>query len=243
MRVLKISVMLLFTALLAFCVMCIPVKVNAVGNAMMNIRMPNTAKSGESIKVTVSISNVTEGVSGIQGTLQYDTNVFEYVGNKVLKKGWSITGFNKNSGVFLGEVENIGDNSTYIKGNEDFAEFELKVKDSAPSGNTTVKISNIVLAGTEIAEKEVKADINISGSSQSANIKVNNSTTSVEENKNNNGLTIDKSKDGNSTTMKVNQSTKAMPDTGSNRIVPSIILILMIIIIILYKKCKKYKGI
>ena len=243
-----IAVMIEFILIMGIINLLCPLNVEAVSGAKMNISMPSKAKTGETVKVVVSIANATSGIGGIQGKIEYDTNIFEYVGKKCVLNNWSVTGFNEATGIFLAEVDNVGDESTYITGNKDVIEFEFKVKNNVTLGNTDVSISDIVLAGADEYNKETKASINISSDSNNNQSNINNTSNvnksnkaSIEKNKGT--TTINSNTTGNTTTINANKSDKSIPETGSKSIIPMLIFFIIIFAVAIYKKCKKYKGI
>ena len=241
-KIVLISIML-FLSILAM-------NVYAVSNTKINISIPQEARVGDLVKLTLKIENTDEKISGIQGKVEYNKDILEYVENKTLVDGWFVSGFNKDTGIFLAEVTNISDNSKYISGTKDVLEFTFRIKDNVKAQETNVGISGIVLSGAISANKEVMKSVQILADEENNNNNNNNdnNNTGIEENNNdteneninNNNNDVDNRNDSTNDTSKKNE---ILPNTGVETLNPIIIFGIVVVAFILYLNIRKYKGI
>ena len=97
-----------------------------------------SADIGEEIVVTVSVSN-NPGLGAIEFALDYDKNVLEYVSYELCTIG------SRMNGVYINKYASAS--GTNITDDGDVVSFKFKVLDSAQLGDTTITLSDIVLAG------------------------------------------------------------------------------------------------
>lgn len=124
------------------------------------------ATGGDTITVTIGVKGTQKGVTGLQGTLNYDKSVLEYVSKSMLKDGWRCTGYNNDTGVFLAEISSTSDTNSYITGTESVISFEFKVKNNATEGTTEFKVSNLVTVNGSLENRTVSEIITILSESE-----------------------------------------------------------------------------
>lgn len=126
----KIFIWLVFVLLIA--ALTIPVAAAPSASASASASSVN---AGDTVTVTVSVSSAEVKTGGAE--ISFDSNVFELTGGKWLLSG-AITAFStgEKDGVFLYT------DPTEITGS--ILELKLKIKDSAVSGKSTVKVSLIL---------------------------------------------------------------------------------------------------
>ena len=157
----------------------------AANSAKINISVPKEIKKGETIQAKLVIENASDGVSGIQGKLEYDASVLEYIDSKALLEGWFISGFNKDTGIFLIEPTNVGDTDKFITGTKNVIEISFKVKEDSNEEETEIKISNIVLSGANSENKEISKTIKITNENDNSDNNNNdNNNTNINNNNN-----------------------------------------------------------
>lgn len=101
------------------------------------------------VEITVSLSNVNSnaGLYGLNGKLDYDTDVFEQISSNATTgateditalNGWGSVTYNGSDGVF-----SIVTTSPLTTGTQQIMKIKLKVKKGAPLGKATVMLSNL----------------------------------------------------------------------------------------------------
>lgn len=120
------------------------------------------AHRGDTIQVTfgiANISNIGEGIFGIEGDFEYDQNIFELVAQAdfASETGWDAVAYND-------EVDNIEFGKFAITRSaghttEDGNVFTvtLKIKEDAPLEETTIRITNIL--ATDSSESVTTAEV------------------------------------------------------------------------------------
>lgn len=199
----------------------------------------NEASVGNTVTMTVRVQGTEEGLIGAQGKIEYDKDVLEYESCSVVASGWKDLTFNENTGIYIAEIETIGDESAYVKSETAILEFKFKVKDTSEK-NTTINISDIVYTDAEyqtIDSTEVSKTINITSGNSGNNNDKNNSGN---ENNNGSGNVVNNQQSGNINT---GTSNKKLPYAGTTWSFAIIGVIIAIIGIVCYIKYSKYKGI
>ncbi len=164
-----------------------------------------TVKKGESVKLTVALSNITatDGIAGISAQLDYDKGVFEEIEidedglaeNIESGKGWESVTYNQ------GLLTTNTASGTGKKTDSPVMTITLKVKSTAKEGATTVKISQIVGSdGSEDLEtSDASAKITV-GNSESDKPKNNTTENNTTENNTTENNTTKNNTTGNNTT-------------------------------------------
>lgn len=208
-------------------------------------------KSGDSITVTLEITNINMGESGIntlEAQLDYDKDVFETIKNNQFQaqNNWSTT-YNDEEGENEGKIVSMN-LSEGIK--EDTKIFTLTMKTKSDiKKDTTTKInlkditSNDGQDNVNIGTKT--AEIKIKGTDSDKPVEIIDDNNTIEEpkensntNTNTNTNTAKKEEDSNSTTMKTK-----LPMTGKGYLTIALIAIAIVALIILKNRADKYKGI
>jgi len=129
----------------------------------ITLQSNSVVKPGEEITIKICSTGLTKSVNGLQGKIEYDTNVLEYIGKKSEQETWSITAYSKDTGIFLAEVKNVLETETLNLDEETpIVSFTFKVKDNVQINKSKITVSDIVIApGTlqiekKYAEKEIK---------------------------------------------------------------------------------------
>lgn len=145
-------------------------------------------KAGDEITFTLAIDNISQvtGINAIQGTIEYDKNVFEAIttDNEELtkvkedKNGWSIE-LNPNNNMFAGTNNGVKTG--------DIFSLKLKVKENVTLKETTVWVKEIIatdLNSEKITVSDVFATIKPEGNSGNnvVNIITNNTVNKIEKN-------------------------------------------------------------
>ena len=125
---------------------------NATDIANITLSTVDTANKGDNINVAIVVKGTQAGVQGIQGTLNYDSNILEYVSNSTEKEGWKITGYNNTTGIFLAEITNVTDSGCFVYNTEKVVSFNFKVKDTTSLKETKINLSNVIAVGANNIE-------------------------------------------------------------------------------------------
>ena len=120
---------------------------------------------GDTFVVTIGIVGTSTGVSGLQGIWNYNPDIFEYVERNMLFDKWRCTGWNENTGIFLTEIMDSSDSSSYVKDARSIISFTLKVKEDAnipiEGMDETLEVSNLVVSGAEVEETAIRENVRI----------------------------------------------------------------------------------
>ena len=192
-----------------------------------------SVKSGEEITITVSVSDIQMGEKGIntlEGTLQYDKDIFEEIksSNIQSQNNWTIT-YNDESSTLNGKFLAVN-LSEGIKENTDIFSIKFKVKkDITESKTTQITFNNVT-------SNDGKDLVNIG--TKSVNIKINVDEEVKEEPKN-------QIKDNikNTTIVDNTKSKTILPKTVISKIILIIISLISLVVITLALICRKYKDI
>ena len=249
--------MILSIVLLAFILITICSKVFADEKVIVTLNAEDTVKKGDTVTVFVNINSTSSSITGLQGKLNYDSSILEYISSKSEKQGWFVSGFNESTGMFLVEISDVSNENAYIKnGSENVVSFTFRVKANTSASETLVEVSNIVLSGTnELEENYASKTIRIIVDTDSdtdtdtdpdsnPNIDGDSDTDSnpiVDSDSNNNSSNRKDSKTGSSS--KKTSSKSNMPTTGIDNTVLFGFVFLISISIASYYGYKKYKEI
>lgn len=233
---------------------------------------PSNPIQGQELEITISAKDITEGISVVSFTLDYDSSVFEF------------TGVEKNDGWTISQTESLitiitdDYNATTKAGN--IGKIKLKVNDNATLGNTLIKLTSIEVVkedATIVSIGEVSQDItikqdiitpsedtnttNITGETNTTNTTEETNTTNTTEETNitntteetNSTNTIEVTNMTNTTNIRNNNATvetkntesknSNLPYTGNAIKGMGILLLIITFSIISYKKYFKYKNI
>lgn len=126
--------------------MCSPVfAADVTTSTTFNVGLASSvkeAKAGEEVQLTISLKNFTPGKTGVNTfyfVLDYDKAVFETLAgeNFTASNGWGAVTFNPATG------EGVTDNSTFMAEDHEAIKVNLKVKDGAKIGNTTITVKDV----------------------------------------------------------------------------------------------------
>ena len=113
----------------------------------------------EEFTISLSIENIesTTGVNAIQGNIEYDYDIFEFVKVEQLNN-WSFNYNDQNDGKFVAMVLSKGE-----KENQDIAKIVFKLKQNINNDEQTIRIKNIKSSDEyekiSIQDKEIKINI------------------------------------------------------------------------------------
>lgn len=165
---------------------------------------PSNLNPGKELKITISAKDITEGISAVSFTLDYDSSVFDFAGVEK-KDGWTISQTETLYSIITDDY-----NATTTAG--DIGVIKLKVKDDAKIGTTPVKLTTIEVA------KEDASLISIGEISQ--NITIEKANTSSNNNSNNNSNITNTTNTTNNTqpvnTTNTTNTTKSTNNTNKN---------------------------
>ena len=117
---------------------------------------PSNPNPWKELKITISAKDITEGISAVSFTLDYDSSVFDLTGVEK-KDGWTISQTESLFSIITDDY-----NATTKAG--DIGAIKLKVKDNAKVGTTTIKLTSIEAAKEDasiISIGEISQDITI----------------------------------------------------------------------------------
>ena len=161
---------------------------------------PSNLNPGKELKITISAKDITEGISAVSFTLDYDSSVFDFAGVEK-KDGWTISQTETLYSIITDDY-----NATTTAG--DIGVIKLKVKDDAKIGTTPVKLTTIEVA------KEDASLISIGEISQ--NITIEKANTSSNNNSNNNS-NITNTTNTTNNTQPVNTTNTTQPTNTTNK--------------------------
>ena len=162
---------------------------------------PSNLNPGKELKITISAKDITEGISAVSFTLDYDSSVFDFAGVEK-KDGWTISQTETLYSIITDDY-----NATTTAG--DIGVIKLKVKDDAKIGTTPVKLTTIEVA------KEDASLISIGEISQ--NITIEKANTSSNNNSNNNSnITNTTNTTNNTQPVNTTNTTKSTNNTNKN---------------------------
>lgn len=207
---------------------------NAKSSSSVNFRV---LEEGNYVQVIITTSGSENGISGIQGTFNYDKDTLEYVDKKSMANNWMVSGFNAETGIFLLEIDDITDESTYIYEETEIAQFTFKLKEKNITGNTRISISNIIASGADaLKEQEVIKNVTLKDSKIESVTEEINSSNKIESGVEKLSLTREQENIVNKTDKTISNQ---LPKAGENNIKICILLCILISIFFYtkYKKC------
>lgn len=220
--------------LIIILIIMIGTSVQAVDNTFKASVNPTSKvlKSGEEIEITISVSDINMGDNGIntlEGTIEYDKNIFETVTSNNIKSlnNWTTTFNDENStlnGKFL--AVNL---ASGIKEDMNIFSVKLKVKSNATNGTTQIKFKDItsnnsidlINVGTKAVDITIKSNQTVAGNNNTNN---SNKTNSIKA-------------------YKDSQSKTSLPKTGVSKTIIFIIGACLVYITILGIKNIKMRDI
>ena len=218
---------------------------------------PSNPNPGNELKISISASDITEGITAVSFTLDYDSQIFDF------------TGVEKADGWTISQTENlfsmITDDYNATSKSGKIGVIKLKVKEGASLGNTSIKLTSIKVAKEDasiISIGEINQNITIEKVSTKPSENTTNTNTNTTNNtKNTNNTANSESVNTNTNSAKSNTSTnneknnnnvetkKAesknsnLPYTGYAIKGIGLLLVVIIFSIFSYKKYFKYKNI
>lgn len=120
------------------------------------------AKVGEEFSVLFNIKGSEDGILGIQGTINYDKEIFKILDKSIKKEGWMISAFNEETGIFMLEItdQDFFDKELYIYNKEEIVEFVFEVNEEILKEKTDIEISNIKVVDSNYKTIEIKSNTN-----------------------------------------------------------------------------------
>ena len=158
---------------------------------------PSNLNPGKELKITISAKDITEGISAVSFTLDYDSSVFDFAGVEK-KDGWTISQTETLYSIITDDY-----NATTTAG--DIGVIKLKVKDDAKIGTTPVKLTTIEVA------KEDASLISIGEISQNITIEKANTSSN-----NNSNITNTTNTTNNTQPVNTTNTTKSTNNTNKN---------------------------
>ena len=211
-------------AVLIVLFMCSPVfATDVTTSTTFNVELASSvkeAKAGEEVQITISLKNFTPGKTGVNTfyfVLDYDKAVFETLAgeNFTASNGWGAVTFNPATG------EGVTDNSTFMAEDHEAIKVNLKVKEDANVGNTTITVRDV----------ESSDSVNdIHPADQSISVKVVEATTEPEPQPNNTTNTV------NTVTP---EPAPSNPSTGIEDYTIPAILVVSVLAVIAYVRYRK----
>ena len=95
---------------------------------------------GEEITIYITLENNDKNVSAVDGSLNYDNNIFSLVSSSNLMKNWTELSSISNNNIF--SYANLTFDNLITNSNKNIAEVVLKIKNNSKSGDTVIKIDN-----------------------------------------------------------------------------------------------------
>lgn len=217
--------------LIIISIISISLKVNAAAGDSYDIGMSadkTTLKAGDTVTISLRVSNINiqsgeKGIGAYQGTIVYDTNIFENL-KMSSNEDWDRPAENQ------GKITSVRSDGKCTSEAQELAKITLKVKADAKVGETKIQISNFSASnGVE----------NISTKDTSVTVKIEGATTGNQGGSTNgNELKLENS--GNNTNK--NQTTKKTDTSASNKNLPragvsNILVITVIVSVVLAIGC------
>lgn len=175
---------------------------------------PSNPYQGNEVTISLSVSEITEGIAAVGFSLDYDSDVFEFSGTEKAD-GWSIIPVEGiQFTIHTDSYEATSDAGT-------IGTIKLKVKDNARLGNALIKLSNIEVAkddSSTIAIDDLEQNILIQKEeSNNTNTDTNDNTNAI-DNTNTVDNTIDNTVDNtiDNTNTNANDNTNINTDAGIN---------------------------
>jgi len=196
----------------------------------------STVNPGDELVLTVRIKNitVTQGISGLSGTLQYDTNAFEPISYEVVSNNWEE--HSKEVDTVTPSISVITTNGKGVTTDQDVMKVKFKVKNTATAKSYTFKIINaeskpVEAQVTQEFQTPITTSVTVKGAVTPTNNIVNNTTVNnvvvnntVENNTVVNNIlennivannTVDNNTEvKNKTVVNTNSSNSKVPNTG-----------------------------
>lgn len=219
-------------------------------------------QQGATVDVYIAIgqfSNIGEGVNAFMGKLEYDSNKLTLDSNNIVaQNSWDAPSYENEKLLTL--------KGSMIKAQENIIKLTFKVKESAATGATTIKITNAEAANTttDFVGKDGSVTITIVKKSEQP------SSGNEENDSGNNGQTVNQGETGNSngqqtggeqqkgdneqtpgkqitvqagsegtTTKDESTSQEDLPKTGTSYMIVAIMAGIIVIAIIVHKKYRK----
>lgn len=198
-----------------------------------------TLKKGDTVEVSIVLDNIKvesgdKGIGAYSAKISYDTNVFGEI-EKVKSENWEIM---QNEGSMIANTKD----GNCVTQKTVTGTFELKVKENAKIGETTIKIGEIKGSSGET----------IIGQGNELKIKIEDkANNNQEENKPNGNNPEDNKPEDNKPDNKPNENNKPqnnqpqnvskdkLPQTGEGHVIAIVLVISIISSMVLYIKYKK----
>lgn len=144
----KRSIKSLIALTILFIIICVGGTVNAA-TASMSLTSNSKLVEGQTVEVTLKITNIDagDGIDAIQGTLNYDKNVFEEVTDENFEgiNRWNIQGYSSESGIF------IFLRSSKVNMQSDVLKITLRVKSAVVVNSSIIEIKELSASGGDVA--------------------------------------------------------------------------------------------
>ena len=187
----------------------------------------NIASTDKTIEVTITLGNVSNLVTtgsntvlAYEGTLEYDTNIFENV---------TVKGQNDWSATYEPTTKKILGDTTAAKANTAIAKLTFTLKDNITAGTTgTIKLKNIVLTD-ETNDFSFNKTITITSKAEETKQDDNAiDENTIPDNNTIDGNSIDKVKSKDNNVTDSSQAKGSLPKAGIKNIVVLAVLIIII---------------
>lgn len=232
----KRSIKSLIALTILFMIICVVGTVNAA-TASMSLTSNSKLVEGQTVEVTLKITNIDagDGIDAIQGTLNYDKNVFEEVTDENFEgiNRWNIQGYSSESGIFTFL------RSSKVNMQSDVLKITLRVKSAVVVNSSIIEIKELSASGGDIASGGT-GDILV----QAVNVTINkvsqitdpstNTQANTQTNEQSTNIIANNTSKINSTVKGNNASNTKLPQTGDEYGIILAIAVVAIISIIAY---------
>lgn len=148
----KIFLLLVLFIFVMFNLQC----VHAQSNYKINMEYKDVEESNEII-VDISLKEAQEKILGMQGKIEYDSNLLELDKINVNSDAWNVTAFNKENGEFMIEIsdDSFNDESKFMGSGNKILDAVFKIKKRS---NTQIKISEVMAVNSKFETIEIDND-------------------------------------------------------------------------------------
>lgn len=228
----KRSIKSLIALTILFIIICVGGTVNAA-TASMSLTSNSKLVEGQTVEVTLKITNIDagDGIDAIQGTLNYDKNVFEEVTDENFEgiNRWNIQGYSSESGIF------IFLRSSKVNMQSDVLKITLRVKSAVVVNSSIIEIKELSASGGDVASGGT-GDILV----QAVNVTINkvsqiqDPSTNTQTNEQSTNIIANNTSKINSAVTGNNTSNTKLPQTGDEYGIVLAIAVVTIVSIIAY---------
>lgn len=174
---------------------------------------PSNPKQGQEVTVEISADQINEAIAGVGFTLEYDTELFDYISEEVAEE-WDLT---KTDSLFTILTKN---NEATTKTGKIIA-IKLRVKENASISTTPIKISHIEVttdAADTVNIEDITQEINITSNQEQEQEQGQQEQEQEEQEQQNNIPAETENKDNNQNNNSSNEKPTTTSDVDTNRI-------------------------